>query len=172
MNIWVWCFGLNISNTLHLEERHITTDHKPLIPLFQKSITNITPRLSRLLLRVSEFDVQLHYLPGLRMKLSDALSRKSSHNTDGRNCFKVKGLNISVHEIDVYMSGCKLSNIHEENQKDDTIWFLIKHPLEGLPESQDKRPDSIKEFHSFHYVLSVADGLVLKGTSRIIVPKC
>ena len=47
----------------------------------------------------------------------------------------------------------------------------FNHILEGWPESQEKHPDSIKEFYSFHYELSVIDGLVLKGTNRIIVPK-
>ena len=63
------------------------------------------------------------------MKLSDTLSRQSSHKTDDGNHCDIKGLNISVHEIDVDVSGCKLNNIHEENQKDGTIWFLIKHIL-------------------------------------------
>ena len=78
---------------------HIITDHKPLLPLFQKSDTNTTPRLSNFLLRVSKFNMQLHCQPGSRIKLSDTLSRQSSHNTDARYCSKVKGLNISVHEI-------------------------------------------------------------------------
>ena len=75
-----------------------------------------------------------------------------------------------MHETDVDVLGCKLNNIHEENQKDVTVWFLIKHILEVWPQSQDKCPDSIKEFYSFCYELSVVDGLVLKGTSRLVIP--
>ena len=100
-----------------------------------------------------------------------ALSRQSSHNTDAGNHSKVKGLNISVHKIDEDVSECKLKNIREETHKDDTMQILIKHTLEGWPESQDKFPDIIKEFYSFHYDLSMIDGLVLKGTSRIIIPE-
>ena len=40
---------------------HTITDHKPLLPLFQISLTNTTLHLSRLLLYVSEYDVQLLY---------------------------------------------------------------------------------------------------------------
>ena len=105
---------------------HIITDHKPLLPLFQKSITYPTPRLSRFLLKASKFHVQLHYQPRSRMKLSDALSRQSRHNKDAGNHSKVKGLNISVHEIDVDVSECKLNNIHEKTQKDDTMQNLFK----------------------------------------------
>ena len=42
-------------------------------------------------------------------------------------------------------------------QKDDTIEILIIHILEGWPESQEKCPDSIKEFYSFHFEFSVMD---------------
>ena len=47
---------------------HIITDHKPLLPLFQISLTNTTLYLSRLLHCVSEYDVTLHYQPRSRMK--------------------------------------------------------------------------------------------------------
>ena len=82
----------------------IITDHKPLLPLFQKSLTNTTPHLSRLLLHVSEFHVQLHYQPRSRIKLSDALSRPSNHSTDAGNKTDIKGLNVSICELDTYIS--------------------------------------------------------------------
>ena len=83
------------------------------------------------MLRVSKFDVQFHYQPRSRMKVSDILSRQCSYNTDAGNCSKVKGLNISVHEIDVDVAECKLNNICEDTQKDDTMQILIKHILEA-----------------------------------------
>ena len=69
------------------------------------------------------------------------------------------------------MSELKPNNICEETERDGTMWILIRQILEGWPESQEKCPDSIKEFYSFCYKLSVIDGLVLKGTNRIIVPE-
>ena len=126
---------------------HIITDHKTLLPLFQKSLTYTTPCLSRLLLHVSEYDVTLHYQPGSRLKLSDALSRQSNHSTDAGNKAEIKVLNISIHEVDIDISEWKLINIHEETQKDDTMQILIRHILEGWPESQERCPDSIKEFY-------------------------
>ena len=53
-------------------------------------------------------------------------------------------------------------------------WFYAdfnQTHLRGMVQSQETCPDSIKDFYSFHYELSVINGLVLKGTSRIIVPK-
>ena len=37
----------------------IISDHKPLLALFEKSLTNTTPHLSRLLLCFSEYDMRL-----------------------------------------------------------------------------------------------------------------
>ena len=92
------------------------------------------------------------------MKLSDALSRQSNHSTDAGDKTEIKGLNISIHEVDTDISEQKLSNIYEETQKDDTIQILIKHSLEGWPKNHEKCPESIKEFYSFHYELSVING--------------
>ena len=49
--------------------------------------------------------------------------------------------------------------------------ILMRHILEAWPESQEKCLDGIKDFYLFCYELSVINGLVLKGTNRIIVPK-
>ena len=102
------------------------------------------------------------------MKLSDALSRPSNDSTDAVNKTEIKGLNVSLHEVGTDISEQKLNNIHEETQKDDTMQILIRHILED-PRVKKKCPDSIKEFYSFYYELSLIDGLVLKGTSTIII---
>ena len=93
-------FGVEHFKHLTYGTTHIITDHKPLLPLFDKSLTNTTPHLSRLLLHISEYDLKLHYQPGSKMKLSDALSRQSSHNTKDGNNTEVKGLDISIHALE------------------------------------------------------------------------
>ena len=120
-----------------------------MLPLFQNSLTNTTPCLSRLLLCVLEFDVQLHYQPRSRIKLSEALSRQSNHSTEAGYKTEIKGLNVFINEVDTDISEQKLNNICEETQKDDAMQILIRHILEGLPRSQEKCADSIKEFYSF-----------------------
>ena len=42
----------------------------------------------------------------------------------------------------------------------DTMQILIRHILEGCPESQEECSDSVNDFYSFHYELSVINGLV------------
>ena len=53
----------------------IETDHKPLESIWKKSMTSASPRLQRLLLRMSKYDVDLRYIEGKRNVIADALSR-------------------------------------------------------------------------------------------------
>ena len=45
--------------------------------------------------------MKLHYQPGSKIKLNNALSRQSSHNTNDDNNTEVKDLNISINELEV-----------------------------------------------------------------------
>ena len=58
------------------------------------------------------------------MELSDALSRQSNHSTDAGNKTEIKGLNVSIYEVDTDISDRKLNNICEETQKDGTMQIL------------------------------------------------
>ena len=90
----------------------IIKDHKPLLPLFEKSLNNTIPHLSKLLSYISEYDLKLHYQPGSKMKLSDALSRQSSHNTKDNSNTAVKCLDISVHVLEADVTYHKLEKLH------------------------------------------------------------
>ena len=50
----------------------IISDHKPVASLFKKSLTNSSPRLSRMLLQILDYDLQIVYQEGSKMHLSDA----------------------------------------------------------------------------------------------------
>ena len=51
------------------------TDHKPLISLHTKNLSELTPRLQRLMLCLRRYDLKLSYTPGKYLVLADALSR-------------------------------------------------------------------------------------------------
>ncbi len=51
------------------------TDHKPLVTALSRVSTPISPRQQRNLAFISEFNVQLLYLPGLKNVMADFLSR-------------------------------------------------------------------------------------------------
>ena len=53
----------------------VETDHKPLVPIFQKSLHSAPKRLQRMLLRLQRYNLHVKYLPGPQMFIADMLSR-------------------------------------------------------------------------------------------------
>ena len=49
------------------------TDHKPLVNIWQRPLTNAPPRLQRMFLKLQGYSFDLVYRPGSQMILSDAL---------------------------------------------------------------------------------------------------
>ena len=53
----------------------VETDHKPLVPIFQKSLHSAPKRLQRMLLRLQKYNLHVKYLAGSQMYIADMLSR-------------------------------------------------------------------------------------------------
>ena len=118
---------------------HMIMDHKPLVSLFKTSLTSASPRLSRMLLCIIDYQLDVMYQLGTKMHLSDALSRLTSHN-DTSKANAIPGLDISVHDVDIFkeMSVLSLAKNKEE---------LMSRQFRGLlPFFQDhSTSESIKE---------------------------
>ena len=96
------------------------------------------------------------------MKLSNVFSRQSSHNTEDGNNTQVKGLDISIHELEVYVTGHKLEKFHIIKQNDAELWMLIKHKPEGWPDIFDQCLEPICGYFTLRYELSVVDKISIK----------
>ena len=49
--------------------------------------------------------------------------------------------------------------------------MLIKQIIEGWPDTCDQCPEPICDYFTFRHELSDVDGLVLKGSNHIVIPK-
>ena len=74
---------------------HIITDHKPLVPLFRKSLVDSSPWLTRMLVQLLDFTLDVTYQPGAQMHLSDTLSRLSTH--DKNEDETIANSDVSIH---------------------------------------------------------------------------
>ena len=92
---------------------NIITDHKPLTSLFTKCLANTSPRLSHMLLCICDYNTNVLYQKGSKMYLSDALSRLSSHNTKQGKQMEIKGLNISVHDVETDVKDYPQQDSHQ-----------------------------------------------------------
>ena len=95
---------------------------------------------------ILEYDLKLHYQPGSKIKLSTALSRQSLYNTKDINNTEVKGLDISIHYLEVDVTGHKLEKICIAVQCDAELWMLIKHIIEGWWDTCDQCPEPIHDY--------------------------
>ena len=53
----------------------VQSNHEPLISIWKKTIAAASPRLQRLLLRLSKYNTEIEYLQGKQNVIADALSR-------------------------------------------------------------------------------------------------
>ena len=150
---------------------HVITDHKPLVSLFKKSLVNLSPRLTRMLVQVLDYTLDVTYQPGTQMHLSDAISRLSTH--DNSKGTTIENLDVSVHAIEELTGFNSLSvdKIRQHTVKDQTMQLLIQHINDGFPDSSTKCPEGIRSYFSFRDELSVTNCIILKGHNRIVVPE-
>ena len=149
--------------------RHITveTDHKPLEAIFKKHLSTAPPRITRMMLRIQKYDVEIKYVPGREIPLADALSRISPCPGD-----TIEGLNVSVHELQLHLnaSPTRIDQIKEETAKDEVLPSLRAVITQGWPDTRSECPPHLHAYWNYRDELIVADGIILKGT-RILIPK-
>ncbi|GFU03659.1 retrovirus-related Pol polyprotein from transposon 17.6 [Nephila pilipes] len=56
----------------------VQIDHKPILSLSKKPYDTISARLQHMLFRLNKYNIQLEYVPGKNLVISDALSRAQS----------------------------------------------------------------------------------------------
>ena len=78
----------------------VITDHELLITLFKKNIAASSPRLSRMLIKIIDFQIDLLHQEGSKMHFSDAISHFNTHDSDDarNNTVPIADFNISIHE--------------------------------------------------------------------------
>ena len=147
----------------------IISDHKPLVSLFKKSLTSSSPHLSRMLLQILDYDLNIVYQEGSKLHLSDALSRFSTHRPD--KGLTLPGMDITVHEVETCtnFSSVYLGKIRESTLHDNDLLVLKTHIINGFPLSTNQCPECIRPFFPYRDELIIFNGLILKG-SCIIIP--
>ena len=105
----------------------VITDHKPLVSLFRKSLVDSSPRLTRMLIQLLDYTLDVRYQPGAQMHLSDAISRLSTHNSNTGST--IENLDVSVHAIEELtgFNSLSVAKISDRTMKDLLLQQLIQH---------------------------------------------
>ena len=122
---------------------YVITDHKPLVSLFKKSLVDASPHLTRMLMQLLDYMLNVHYQPGERMHLSNALSHLSSHNMAAGKT--IKNLDVSIHAIEELtgFNSISVEKLHQHMASDPDLRLLIDHINNGFPDTSAKCPECV-----------------------------
>ena len=170
----------------YLHGRESTTveiDHKPLVPIFQKSLHSAPKRLQRMLLRLQKYNLHVKYLPGPQMYIADMLSRaylqadgSQNESIPGYQIFQLSQEQLLFQEIaDInQLDYMRLSEgTHQQIKQctiaDATLQSLMNMIMTGWPLTKEEVPVCIREYWNYKEELTVQDGVSYKGM-KVVVP--
>ena len=152
----------------------VETDHRPLVNLFKKSLTECPARIQRLLLRLQKYDLKVQYIPGKWLPGPDALLRavdtkSGTSDCDQRLQDEIEAAVDTVIET-LPLNDKRLEQIKKHTQEDPVMADLKRHILQGWPSSREMCSKETACFWNIRAELSVADDLILKG-SKLVIPQ-
>ena len=111
----------------------VETDHELLTSIWKKPISSTSTRAQRLLLRLLQYDIDIHYLSGKNNVITDALSRESSlppkvADIKAINCIAKNELSINIPA-----SKTRMEEFQDSTSKDIALQELAKTVHKGSP---------------------------------------
>lgn len=161
-------FGISKFNYyLFGKQIRIETDHKPLIPILNKDFSKIySTRLQRMKLKIQQYNYDVHWIPGNKLILADALSRFMKKETEDEN---KDDYNETIHEICYKVAPNRLKNIIEETGKDEILKLVMKYVKTEWPKKTENH--LLKPFFKIKNEIFLESDEFLTYNDRIIIPK-
>lgn len=163
-------FGME-HNQQYVYGRKVTlwTDHKPLEIIAKKPLAAAPKHLERLMMRLTQCDVEIKYRRGPEMYLADTLSRAYllQEHYPGKAHQEVE----RVHSANfLSISEPQIQEIREETAKDPVLQTLKATILNGWPSQRKKLPPERHEYFKVKDELATQDGIIFKGP-KCVIPK-
>ncbi|XP_068739046.1 uncharacterized protein [Montipora capricornis] len=166
-----------------MEENQLQwTEHKQLIPIFQKSLHSAAKRLQRMLLPIQKYNLHVKYLPGPQMYIADMLSR-AYHQADHSQCESIPEYQIfqlsqeqllfqeiaDINQLDyMRLSEGTHQQIKQCTIADATLQSLMNMIMTGWPLTKETVPVCIREYWNYKEEVTVQDGVLYKGMKVIV----
>ena len=149
----------------------VQSDHKPLEAIFKKPISETTPRLQRMLLRLMKYRLHLEYTPGSQMHIADALSRAYLPSINEQDDELMEDVNVMVHSLlnDFPASNKRLQEFRVETERDADLSQLKQYLRNGFPLNTKLLSWSLKQYHKIASEIYELDGILFVH-GKIIVP--
>ena len=140
----------------------IKSDHKPLEQINLKNLADAPARLQRMLLRLQNYDVKITYRPGREMLVADTLSRYAPIPAPDI------ALDLAIHHVHITLE--KKIAFQQSIKEDPLLRSLAETIITGWPEDIKDLPNALQPYHAHRDILTVEDGLILRGEALIIPP--
>ena len=118
----------------------VHTDHAPLVNLFNKCLNDTSPHLQRLLLRLSQYKMNVKYVTSKHVPVTDCLSRLINI----RSAQEDDTLNLQIADLGVKPIKIDWQNIRRFTMNDPTLVRLAKVIQNGWPGTGKELESDIK----------------------------
>ena len=148
----------------------VVTDHKPLIPIFKKSLNSVTPRLTRILLPLQCYNIALVWKPGKDLKLADTLSR-AYLTSETANSDDIDNTNVEVYQFikELPISKQWYETFKAETLKDECLKQVVLAVENNSWHKLNKCSKELNAFYNIRHELFVEDDILFLN-KRIVVP--
>ena len=169
-NIERECYGLvnGVEHFHHYVFGHkfiVQTGHQPLVQLMTKPLFEVSPRLQRLLLKVTKYKFNTIYVKHDGVPVADCLSC----NVQAESALEDETISVTIAAISMFQEG-KINQIKCKTSKDLTLVKLAKVVQTRWPDQHAEVDQDLHAFWIHRWHLSIVDGVIMNGT-RIVIPK-
>lgn len=169
--IWFGCHKFH--QYIYGQSVQVESDHKPLIPLFKKPLSDIPSRLQRIMLKLQLYNLTVTYKAGKEMYVSDTLSRAALQD-DCRDFDILLEEELAIHS-NMFMrtleaSDEKLKQIKEATENDNILKEVKKFIYSGWPEHKNSVPKHLLSYYPHRNELHCIDEIIFKNNC-IVIPK-
>ena len=147
----------------------VHSDHKPISAIMRKPISAAPPRLSRMLLQLQKYSIDVIHKSGKDIPVSDFLSRSSLPDTFENLS---AGLDLLVHALlqQLFVTDKRLEAVQQAILQDRQMQALQNMIVQGWPETRSACEQPVLEYWNHRDELSIEEGLIFRG-QKIVIPK-
>eukprot|EP00057_Strongylocentrotus_purpuratus_P011932 XP_011666406.1 PREDICTED: uncharacterized protein LOC105439284 [Strongylocentrotus purpuratus] len=165
-----------LAQVFELERHHVyvygrkvtlLTDHKPPVDILSKPLATAPKRLQRLMIRLSQYDGEIKYIPGTEMYLADTLSRAFLENSD-RSGIEEEVERIHLIEA-ISVSQKSQQEIRESTARKTALKAVMDYIASGWPSTIQACTPEVTPFFSIRHELTSVDGIVFKVLICVIL---
>ena len=141
----------------------VQTDHRPLVSILKKGLHYSPPRLQRMQLQLSKYDIDIQYVRGRDIPVADTLSRKFLSDTYPE---LTEGLDDHVHAVmsNLPISDRKMDMLRTATATDLQMQKIKQTVLDGWPDTRSDCHKLLLDFWNYRDEITYIDGILLKGT--------